>query len=96
MSHVYLENTGSLELHQVQIVGGGRALGILSELICGEKKVLAVSDFAEELQVSALDPSGEMVQARFVPVRLASRKRDSYKHHHQERGAENQSGSFSH
>ena len=72
MSHVYLENTGSLELHQVQIVGGGRALGILSELICGEKKVLAVSDFAEELQVSALDPSGEMVQARVQYVSPAA------------------------
>ncbi|MEI8004136.1 MAG: hypothetical protein WCG94_07335, partial [Methanothrix sp.] len=64
MSQVYLENTGSLELHQVQIVGGGRSLGILSQLICGEEKVLAVSGFAEGLRVSALDPSGRMVQAR--------------------------------
>lgn len=64
MSQVYLENTGALELHQVQIVGGGRSLGILSELVCGEKKVLAVSGSPEELQVSALDPSQGVVLAR--------------------------------
>ena len=69
MSQVYLENTGSLELHQVQIAGGGRSLGILSELVCGEKKVLAVSGSPEELQVSALDPSQSVVQARiqYIP-----------------------------
>jgi hypothetical protein len=69
MSQVYLENTGSLELHQVQIIGGGRSLGILSELVCGEKKVLAVSGSREELQVSALDPSHSVVQARiqYIP-----------------------------
>lgn len=64
MSQVYLENTGSLELHQVKIVGGGRSLGILSELICGEKKVLAVSGSPEELQVSAFDPTERKVLAR--------------------------------
>jgi len=64
MSQVYLENTGSLKLHQVQIVGGGRSLGILSELVCGEKKVLAVSGSPEELQVSALDPTDGEVLAR--------------------------------
>ena len=64
ISQVYLENTGPIELHQVQIVGGGRSLGILSELICGEKKVLAVSGTPEDLQVSALDPSGGEVFAR--------------------------------
>ncbi|MCX6676624.1 MAG: hypothetical protein NTU95_01590 [Methanothrix sp.] len=64
ITQVYLENTGSLELHQVQIVGGGRSLGILSELVSGEKKVLAVSGSPEEMQVSALDPSGGEVLAR--------------------------------
>jgi len=64
MSQVYLENTGSLELHRVQIVGGGRSLGILSELVCGEKKVLAVSGSPEGLRVSALDPSQGEVLAR--------------------------------
>jgi hypothetical protein len=64
MSQVYLENTGSLELHQVKIVGGGRSLGILSELVCGEKKVLAVSGSPKELRVSALDPSQGEVLAR--------------------------------
>ncbi|MFZ2471694.1 MAG: hypothetical protein WAW52_07085 [Methanothrix sp.] len=64
MSQVYLENTGASELHQVQIVSGGRSLGILSELVCGEKKVLAVSGTPEDLQVSALDPSQGVVFAR--------------------------------
>jgi hypothetical protein len=64
MSQVYLENIGSQELHRVQIVGGGRSLGILSELVCGEKKVLAVSGTPVELQVSALDPSDVEVLAR--------------------------------
>jgi len=64
MSQVYLENTGSSKLHQVQIVGGGRSLGILSELVCGERKVLAVSGSPEELRVSALDPTEGEVLAR--------------------------------
>ncbi len=69
MSQVYLENTGSLDLHQVQIVGRARSLGTLSELVCGEKKVLAVSGSPEELQVSALDPSQGKVLARvqYIP-----------------------------
>ncbi|MDQ1262141.1 MAG: hypothetical protein QG575_1322, partial [Euryarchaeota archaeon] len=69
MSQVYLENTGSLELHHVQIVGGGRPLGILSELVCGEKKVLAVSGSPKELRVSALNPSQGEVLARiqYIP-----------------------------
>lgn len=64
ISQVYLENTGSLELHQVQIMSGGKSLGILSELICGEKKVLAVSGSPEDLQASALDPADGKVTAR--------------------------------
>lgn len=64
MSQVYLENTGPLELHHVQIVGEGKSLGILSELVSGEKKVLAVSGSPNDLQVSALDPSEEEVLAR--------------------------------
>ncbi|MHB8117348.1 MAG: COG1361 family protein [Methanothrix sp.] len=72
MSQVYLENTGTLELHQVQIVGGGRSLGILSELVCGEKKVLAVSGSPEELQVSALDPTDGEVLARIQYISPAA------------------------
>ena len=72
ISQIYLENTGSLELHQVQIVGAGRSLGILSELICGEKKVLAVSGDPEDLQVSALDPSDAKVLARVQYIPLAA------------------------
>ena len=72
ISQVYLENTGSTELHHVQIVGGGRSLGILSELICGEKKVLAVSGSPEELQVSALDPTEGKVLARVQYISRAT------------------------
>jgi hypothetical protein len=69
MSQVYLENTGSLELHEVQIVGAGRSLGILSQLVCGEKKVLAVSGSPSDLRVTALDPSESEVLARvqYIP-----------------------------
>ncbi|OPY49134.1 MAG: hypothetical protein A4E49_03215 [Methanosaeta sp. PtaU1.Bin112] len=70
MSQVYLENTGSAELHEVQIVVSGRSLGVLSEMACGEKKVLAVSGFPENLQVSALDPYDNEVQGRvqYIPL----------------------------
>ena len=73
MSQVYLENTGSVELHEVQIVGAGRSLGILSELVCGEKKVLAVSGSPKELRVMALDPSQGEVLARvqYIPSEVS-------------------------
>jgi hypothetical protein len=69
MSQVYLENTGSAKLHEVQIVGAGRSLGILSQLVCGEKKVLAVSGSPQDLRVMALDPSQGEVLARvqYIP-----------------------------
>ncbi|MDD4448950.1 MAG: hypothetical protein PHN61_14900, partial [Methanothrix sp.] len=69
MSQVYLENTGLVELHEVQIVGAGRSLGILSQLVCGEKKVLAVSGSPSDLRVTALDPSESEVLARvqYIP-----------------------------
>jgi len=73
MSQVYLENTGSVELHEVQIVGAGRSLGILSQLVCGEKKVLAVSGSPSDLQVTALDPSESEVLARvqYIPSEVS-------------------------
>ncbi len=73
MSKVYLENTGPVELHEVKIVGAGRSLGILSQLVCGEKKVLAVSGSPKELQVSALDPSQSEVLARvqYIPTDIS-------------------------
>jgi hypothetical protein len=69
MSQVYLENTGSVELHEVQIISAGRSLGILSQLVCGEKKVLAVSGSPSDLRVMALDPSESEVLARvhYIP-----------------------------
>jgi len=73
MSQVYLENTGSVELHEVQIVGAGRSLGTLSELVCGEKKVLAVSGSPQELRVLALDPSDNEILARvqYIPSEVS-------------------------
>jgi hypothetical protein len=73
MSQVYLENTGSVELHEVQIVSAGRSLGILSQLVCGEKKVLAVSGSPSDLQVTALDPSESEVLARvqYIPSEVS-------------------------
>ncbi|MDD4652536.1 MAG: hypothetical protein PHQ34_09930, partial [Methanothrix sp.] len=54
ISQVYLENTGQMELHEVKIADSERSLGVLSELACGEKKVLAVSGIPENLRVIAL------------------------------------------
>jgi len=75
MSQVYLENTGSVELHEVQIVGAGRSLGILSQLVCGEKKVLAVSGSPSDLRVKALDPSESEVLARvqYIPSEVSEK-----------------------
>ena len=63
-SKVYLENSGALELHQVQISGKGRTLGRLSGLNCGEKKVLALTGSSQDLEVTALDPDDAVVSAR--------------------------------
>ncbi|MDD1760982.1 MAG: hypothetical protein LUQ59_02005 [Methanothrix sp.] len=63
-SKVYLENTGALELHQIQISGKGRTLGRLSGLSCGEKKVLALTGSSQDLEVTALDPDDAIVSAR--------------------------------
>ena len=61
-SQVYLENAGTLKLHQVRVLNGEKALGTLSELVPGEKKVLAVSGPTERITVSALDQSGQEIQ----------------------------------
>jgi len=58
-SQVYLENAGTLKLHQVLVRNSEKALGTLSELVPGEKKVLAVSGPTERITVSALDQSGQ-------------------------------------
>jgi hypothetical protein len=64
ITQVYLENTGPLELHHVQITDGEKSLGILSALACCEKKVLAVSGSPRDLQVNALDPSERKISGR--------------------------------
>jgi hypothetical protein len=61
-SQVYLENAGTLKLHQVLVRNGEKALGTLSELVPGEKKVLAVSGPTGRITVSALDQSGQEIQ----------------------------------
>ncbi|RQW77085.1 MAG: hypothetical protein EHM14_15155, partial [Methanothrix sp.] len=60
-SQVYLENTGQTELHRVRVIGAGKNLGILSKLMPGEKKVLAVSGQASDIAVSAIDPSDKEI-----------------------------------
>jgi hypothetical protein len=63
-SQVYLENAGTLKLHQVLVRNGEKALGTLSEIVPGEKKVLAVSGPTERITVSALDQSGQGIQGQ--------------------------------
>ena len=63
-SQVYLENTGTSKLHQVKVLNGEKALGTLSELVPGEKKVLAVSGSTEGITVSALDQSGQEIMGQ--------------------------------
>ena len=63
-SQVYLENTGTSKLHQVKVQNGEKAIGILSELVPGENKVLAVSGPAGGITVSALDQDEQEIQAQ--------------------------------
>ena len=74
ITQVYLENTGPLELHHVQITDGEKSLGILSALACGEKKVLAVSGSPRDLQVNALDPSERKISGRVQYLSPAAAK----------------------
>jgi hypothetical protein len=57
LSQVYLENTGTAQLHHVEVSDRGNALGVLSRLVPGEKKVLAMNGPRQEIKVKALDPS---------------------------------------
>ena len=61
ISQVYLENTGTLKLRQVKVQSDGKTLGLLSELVPGEKKVLAISGPLNGIQVSAFDPSEKQI-----------------------------------
>jgi hypothetical protein len=62
LSQIYLENTGSSELHHVEVQADKKTMGILSQLDPGEKKVLAVSGQLEGLKVSALDQSDRLIE----------------------------------
>jgi hypothetical protein len=61
ISHVYLENAGTINLRQVRVQSDGKTLGLLSELVPGEKKVLAISGPLNGIQVSAFDPSEKQI-----------------------------------
>ena len=69
LSEVCLENTGPDDLHNVVVAAGGRTLGTISELVPGEKKVLALAGGQQDLAVSAQDPDGRRVIARvqYIP-----------------------------
>lgn len=62
VTQVYLENTGQAPLERVKVLEeNGKALGILSLLSPGEKKVLALSGPARGIKINAFDPSGREV-----------------------------------
>ncbi len=61
ISQIYLENTGTSELRQVKVQSDGKNLGLLSVLVPGEKKVLAISGPVKEILVSAFDSSGQEI-----------------------------------
>jgi len=69
MTEVCLENTGSDSLHEVQVACGGRSLGIISRLVPGEKKVLALAGRQEKLLVSALDSADRRIAGsiQYIP-----------------------------
>lgn len=62
VTQVYLENTGQAPLERVKVLGENeKALGILSMLSPGEKKVLAMSGPVRGIKINAFDPSGREV-----------------------------------
>jgi hypothetical protein len=62
VTQVCLENTGQAPLERIKVLGeNGRALGILSMLSPGEKKVLAMSGPVRGLKINAFDPAGREV-----------------------------------
>lgn len=62
LSQVCLENTGASALSRVEVEGDGKSLGILSKLLPGEKKVLAIHGPVETVRAKALDASGREIQ----------------------------------
>ena len=75
LSSVYLENIGNAELHHVEVQEAGKAIGILSRLVPGEKKVLAMNGHMGEIKVKALDPSDREIWGKVQydqPMALAA------------------------
>lgn len=62
VTQIYLENAGHAPLERVKVQGeNGKALGILSSLSPGEKKILAMSGPARGIKISASDTTGREV-----------------------------------
>ncbi len=62
VTQVHLENTGQAPLERVKVLGeNGKALGILSMLSPGEKKILAMSGPTRGIKINAFDPAGREV-----------------------------------
>ncbi len=62
ITQVYLENSGRTSLERIKLLSeSGKALGILSLLSPGEKKVLAMSGPVKGIKVTAVNPSGSDV-----------------------------------
>jgi hypothetical protein len=78
ISQIYLENAGTSKLRQVKVKSDGKNLGLLSELVPGEKKVLAISGPVGEILVSAFDSSGQeivgLIQHNSTKVTLTTSK----------------------
>ncbi|NPV63584.1 MAG: hypothetical protein HPY61_13345 [Methanotrichaceae archaeon] len=60
-TQISLRNSGFSDLTRIKVSSQGSVLGILSQLAPDENRVLAVSDLAADITVSALDSSGKMV-----------------------------------
>lgn len=61
LNHIYLENTGSLVMSRVQVLGNGKPLGIISQLNPGEKKILALNGPIRNVSVKGIGPSGQQI-----------------------------------
>ncbi len=62
VTQIYLENAGQTPLERVKVQGeNGKALGILSSLSPGEKKILAMKGPARNIKINAFDSTGREV-----------------------------------
>ena len=64
VNYAELVNTGQDTLRQVKIADeGGKLIGVLSQLVPGERKTLALSGNLEKANVTAIDSSNDLVVA---------------------------------